>query len=295
MTTDHRTDRPALFAAIGCFVSWGLFPFLFQAAGRVGASSWEVVAWRVIAATPWLIGMVAFTGQTPALVALTRDPRRLGSLVCTGLLIGANWGVYTWAVQNGHTLATSFGYYLNPLLNMVVGAWLFRERLSFIAKVAVGLAAVGVALQAVATGEAPWIALFIASTFCLYGVIRKQLAVEARTGMLVETLVLFAPSAAYAGWTLMHGAGAFGHSGAATGLLLLIGPLSALPLIAFSFAARRLPLNVIGFLHFIQPTILFGVGAIQGEPVTAIRLASFGFIWAGVAVFVAGLVRRGRQ
>jgi chloramphenicol-sensitive protein RarD len=236
--------------------------------------------------------MVAASGQLPALRALLRQPRLVGPLVFTGLLIGANWGVYTWAVQNGQTLATSFGYYLNPLLNMLVGAWLFRERLSLMAWVAIALATIGVGLQGVATGGLPWIALFIGGTFCIYGAIRKQVAVEAQTGLLVETVVLFLPSAAFVGWEIAHGVGAFGHSALATSLMLLIGLLSTLPLIAFSFAARRLPLSVLGFLQFIQPTLLFFVGAVQGEPVTAMRLTSFGFIWLGVAVFVADLVRR---
>ncbi len=290
-----RTDRLALAAAIGCFVSWGIFPFLFQAAGRAGATAWQVVGWRVVAALPCLFLMVVFTGQLAALKALLRQPRLLGPLVFTGLLIGANWGVYTWAVQNGQTLATSFGYYLNPLLNMLVGAWLFRERLSLMAWIAIGLATVGVALQGAATGGLPWIALFIGGTFCIYGAIRKQVAVEAQTGLFVETLVLFLPSAAFVGWELAHGVGAFGHSALATTLMLLIGLLSILPLIAFSFAARRLPLSVLGFLQFIQPTLLFFVGAIQGEPVTAMRLTSVGFIWIGVAVFVVDLVRRRRE
>lgn len=293
--TPPKSDRAALLAAIGCFTSWGLFPFLFQAAGHAGATAWEVVGWRVVAALPWLLGLVALTGQMPAFRALFGQPRVLGLLVVTALLIGGNWGVYTWAVQNGQTLATSFGYYLNPLLNMLVGAIVFRERLGTATRVAIALAAVGVALQAVATGGLPWIALFIAGTFCLYGVIRKQVPVEAQTGILVETLVLFAPSAVFVGWELAHGVGAFGHDGLATGLLLIIGPLSVIPLIAFSFAARRLPLSVIGFLQFIQPTILFGVGALQGEAVTPLRLASFGFIWVGVAIFVAALVRRTNQ
>jgi chloramphenicol-sensitive protein RarD len=294
-TPSPRPDRAALLAAIGCFVSWGLFPLLFQAAGRAGAGAWEVVGWRVLAALPWLFLMVGLSGQLPALRAVARQPRVLGLLTATALLIGGNWGAYTWAVQNGHTLATSFGYYLNPLLNMLVGAWLFRERLGLAARVAIGLAVVGVALQAVATGGLPWIALFIGGTFCAYGVIRKQVAVEAQTGLLVETLVLTLPSAAFVGWELAHGTGAFGHNTTATGLLLLNGLLSVIPLVAFSFAARRLPLSLIGFLQFIQPTILFGVGALQGEPVTALRLASFGFIWVGVAVFVAGLIGAARR
>lgn len=289
-----RPDRNALLAAVTCFTSWGLFPLLFQATGRAGATSAEIVGWRILAAIPFAFALVVATGQLPACRALLRQPRTLGLLAFTGVLIGVNWGVYIWAVQNGQTLATSFGYYLNPLLNMAFGAVLFRERLSLPTRVAIGLAMVGVALQAVAIGGLPWIALVIAGTFAVYGVIRKRIAVEAQTGLLVEVLVLAVPSGAFAAWEIVHGVGAFGHNAAATVLLLVCGLATVIPLTAFSYAARRLPLSVLGFLQFIQPTLLFVVGAVQGEPVTPLRLASFAFIWVGVAVFVTSLVRTAR-
>jgi chloramphenicol-sensitive protein RarD len=290
-----RSDRAALIAAVACFTTWGLFPLLFQATGRAGATAGEIVGWRILAAIPLAAALVAATGQIPACLALLRQPRTLGLLGVSSLLIGVNWGVYIWAVQNGQTLATSLGYYLNPLLNMAFGTLLFRERLGTATRVAIALAVVGVALQAWAIGGVPWIALVIGASFCAYGLIRKTVPVEAQTGLLVETLVLAGPSAAFVAWEAAHGAGAFGHSTAATVLLLVCGLATVVPLAAFSFAARRLPLSVIGFLQFIQPTLLFAVGSAQGEPVTPLRLASFAFIWIGVAVFVAGLMRRARE
>ena len=287
-----HTDRTALIAATGCFTAWGLFPLFFQAAGRAGADAWEVLAWRIVASAPTAGVLVWASGQGPALLALARRPGVLAALGLSGTLIAVNWAVYIWSVQHGQTLATSLGYYLNPLLNVAVGAALFRERLSAPARLALALAVVGVALQAMALGGVPWIPLVLAMSFCAYGVIRKRVAVEAQTGLLVETMLLVAPAAAYLAVEGAHGGAAFGRSTAATLLLLAAGPITVAPLIAFAVAARRLPLTLLGFLQFIQPTILFGLGALAGEPVTPLRLLSFAAIWAGVAVFAGGAWRR---
>lgn len=286
-----KIDRGALAAAVACFVTWGLYPLLFQAVGRAGAGSWEAVAWRIVAGALTAGLFVLSTGQLRAAAAVARNPRTLVALAASGLLIGVNWGIYVWATQNEHTLAASLGYYVNPLLNMAVGAVMFREPLRRSALVAIGLAAVGVAVQALALGEGPWLALSLAVTFCLYGVIRKRVPVEPQTGLFVETLLLVAPAAALLVLLGADGSGAFGSSAEASLLLLSLGPLTVLPLTAFSLAARRMPLSVLGFLQFIQPTILFVLGVSQGEPVTPLRLASFALIWLGVAVFVGGMWR----
>jgi chloramphenicol-sensitive protein RarD len=287
-------DRPALFSALACFTVWGLFPLLFQAVGHAGAGPWELLAWRILASLPTCVALVWVTGQGAAWSALLRDRRAFAALAASAVLIGANWAVFIWAVQNGETLATSLGYYINPLLNVGVGAILFRERVGPVVKIALALAAAGVALQAVAVGGVPWIPLVLAATFCAYGVIRKQVPVEAQTGLLAETVVLCPFAAAFAAWEATQGMGAFGHNLTASVLLLACGPATALPLVAFAAAARRLPLGVLGFLQFIQPTIVFAVGALQGEPVTPLRLAAFACIWAGVAVFVTGAWRERR-
>jgi chloramphenicol-sensitive protein RarD len=276
---------------VACFTLWGLFPLFFQAVGRAGASAWEVVGWRVLAAVPVCAALVWISGQIPACRALLRQPRALGLLATSGLLVGVNWGIFIWAVQHGQVLATSLGYYLNPLLNVAFGAALFGERLRPPALVALALAVIGVALQAWAIQGLPWVTLALALSFSLYGVIRKHVAVEAQTGLLVETLALSIPSAAFVGWEMAHGAAAFGTGFAVTAWLLACGPATVVPLVAFAFAARRLPLSTLGFLQFIQPTMTFAVGAWQGEPVGALRLLSFGFIWAGVAIFIANSFR----
>ncbi|OYX32506.1 MAG: hypothetical protein B7Y99_08500 [Caulobacterales bacterium 32-69-10] len=289
----HRpVDHAALIAGVCSFTLWGLFPLFFQAVGRAGAASGEVVVWRILASLPVCALIVLLAREGGAVRELLRDRRRLAALGLSGAMIGINWGVYVWAVQHGQVLATSLGYYINPLLNMAVGAWLFRERLSLSARAALALAIVGVALQAVAIGGAPWIALILASSFCAYGVIRKQVPVAPQTGLMVETALLAVPCMGFLVWQAGHGGGAFGRDPLATALLLASGPVTVVPLLAFSVAARRLTLTLLGFLQFIQPTIVFFLGTVSGEPLSPLKLASFGFIWLGVAVFVGGAWRR---
>lgn len=195
--------------------------------------------------------------------------------------------MFVWAVDHGHNLDAALGYYINPLMNMAAGALFFRERIGRAGLVAIGLAAIGVALQGVATGRVPLIALFLASTFWIYGMIRKQIDAEAQSGLFVECLLMMGPGIAYATWQWHSGSGVFGQTLFGTLLMMLAGPVTVAPLALFSWTTRRLPLSLIGFLQFISPTMGFVLGAWLGEPLTALRLASFGFIWSSVVVFAA--------
>lgn len=287
-------DRTPLVATLICFGLWGLMPLLFQGIGRAGGTPWEALCWRTVVALPCAIVLVAATRQGGALLALLARPRTLGLLTLSAAVIAVNWGVYIWAVANHHTLAASLGYYINPLFNMAAAALLFRERVGPFGRAAIALAVVGVALQAVALGQPPWTALILAFSFGSYSIVRKVAAVEAQTGFLVECLILAVPAAAYLTWLTLSGDGVFGTSLAATGWLLASGPWTAIPLIAFAYAARRLPLTAISFIQFLTPTMLFAIGALQGEALSALRLISFAFIWAGAAVFAFGAWRRSR-
>ena len=283
-------DRAALTASLVCYTLWGVLPILFMLAERTGAGAFEVVAWRTLWSAPCAAALVVASGQGPALRALS--PRTLGALLVSALLIAVNWSTYVWAVESGRTISASLGYYLNPLLNMAAGAILFKERISLGGRVAIGLAAVGVALQGAALGEFPWVSLVLAISFCGYGLVRKTAAVSAQSGLLVECLILAVPAIAYLSWLTHAGQGHYGHSLAATTILTLAGPATAIPLALFAFAARRMPLTAMGFLQFIAPTLQFIVGVEAGEPLTPLRIASFLFIWLGVAIFAADLWRR---
>jgi len=286
--------RLALAAGISCYFSWGLIPVLFQHIGRLGAGPWEILAHRIAWGLPTAVVLVLLGGQTRAAREVLRQPRTLGWLALSALTIAVNWVVFIWAVNSGRVLETSLGYYILPLLNMAAGALLFRERIDRIGRIAIGFAAAGVALQTLALGHLPVVSLALALSFGAYGVIRKRVAAEAQTGFLFESAFLLLPSVAFIGWMGLHGHSQFGQSLPLSGWLIACGPLTAIPLFWFAWAARRLPLSAMGFLQFIAPTLTFGLGVAQGEPFTALRAASFVLIWAGVAVFAYGVWRASR-
>jgi chloramphenicol-sensitive protein RarD len=203
--------------------------------------------------------------------------------------------VFIWAVNHHRILDTSLGYYINPLVNMALGAILLRERLDRFGYVAVALATAGVGVAAVDLGGLPLISLALAITFSGYGVVRKQVSVDAQTGLLAECLFLAPFAIAGMVWLEVTGQSRFEHSWTAAALLIACGPLTALPLALFSWAARRMTLSALAFVQFLTPTITFFLGVSQGEPFSQARAVSFGLIWAGVAVFLFGAWRRSRM
>ena len=286
--------RVALLAGIGCYLIWGFVPLVFQAIGALGVSSWEILAHRTIWATPTALVFVLMAGQWRQVMSVFSNPRVLGWLTLSAALIATNWSVFIWAVNSGRVLESSLGYYITPLINMAAGALLFRERIDRIGAVAIGLAAIGVAVQTAALGHLPLVSLALAISFGGYGVVRKQVKADAQTGLFVECLLLAGPGLAYALWLSSQGLGHFIASPQTTAWLLASGPITAAPLVLFSWCARRLPLSVMGFMQFIGPTIGIVIGVVQGEAFGPMRAASFIFIWGGAAVFAWGAWRRSR-
>jgi chloramphenicol-sensitive protein RarD len=262
--------------------------------GRLGVSSWEILAHRTVWAVPMALGFVVAARQGSEVRAALKTPRTVAWLALSAALIAFNWSIYIWAVNSGRVLETSLGYYINPMLAMAAGALFFNERIDRLGMVAIALAALGVAVQAVAIGGLPLVSLALAFTFGGYGIVRKRVAASAQTGLLIECLLLMGPGMAYVLWLQATGAGHFGASLPATAWLLACGPVTAVPLVLFSWAARRIPLSFMGFLQFIGPTMVFAIGVTQGEPFTPLRAASFAFIWGGAAVFAFGAWRRSR-
>lgn len=286
--------RPAYGAALACYVIWGMMPLLFMGQAAQGFTSLEILAYRALFAAPFAFGLVWLARQGGQVRAALSQPRTLGWLMLSTVLIAINWGVYVWATTHHATLEASLGYYINPLLNMVVGLWLFRERIDRWGWVAIGLAAVGVLFQALALGRPPWISLILAFSFGAYGVIRKRVPVEAQSGLFVECLILIPFGLAYVGWLTASGAGHALDSGTSLAWALLNGPATVIPLALFAFSARRLPLSTIGFIQFLAPTLQFFIGVLAGEQFTWLRGVSFAFIWGGALVFALAAWRRGR-
>ena len=291
----ETASRAALGAGVLCYLLWGFAPLFFQAMGRLGADAWEILAHRAVwgTLTAWVFVLLARQGLQVA--RILRSPRQLAALALSAVLIGANWGLYVWGVNAGRVLESSLGYYLTPLLNMAAGALIFRERFDGFGLAAIVLAGLGVALQGLALGHFPWVALVLALTFGAYGVVRKQVQADAQTGLFIECLFLAIPGALWMGFLTLSGQGHFDDSPAAAAWLLAAGPITAIPLVLFAWAARRMPLSAMGFLQFIGPTIGFGIGLAQGEPFTLLRAVSFAFIWAGAATYIFSVLRQVRR
>jgi len=287
-------SRLALGAGLGCYLIWGIVPLVFQAMGKLGVSSWEILANRTVWAVPMALVFVLVAKQGREVLALLKTPRTMAWLTFSAALIAANWSIYIWAVNSGRVLETSLGYYINPLLAMAAGALIFNERIDRLGAVAIALAAVGVAVQAVAIGGLPLVSLALAFSFGGYGIVRKRVTASAQAGLLIECLLLVGPGLAYVLWLQRAGLGHLGATLPATAWLLACGPITAVPLVLFSWAARRIPLSTLGFLQFIGPTIAFVIGVVQGESFTPLRAASFVFIWGGAAVFAFAAWRRSR-
>ena len=279
-----RSDaQKGLISGIAAFTIWGLFPIYFVVTASVSAT--EMVAHRVLWSLPFGLLILAVLRQFGALARVLRDARTLGLLALASVALGANWGIYIYSIQIEQIFQSSLGYYINPLLNVLVGVLFFRERLSRLQFAAIALAAVGVAILTVYGGQFPLIALSLAALFCAYGVIRKLVDVPAMVGLMVEVLALALPALAFMVWLAERGEMMFGTSSQLSWLLVAAGPVTLVPLICFVFAARRIRLSTLGILQFIGPTLQFALGLYYGEAFTPAHAWCFGFIWTGVALF----------
>ena len=286
-------EKAAVLAGILCYFFWGFLPLLFRAAAQAGATAWEIVAWRAIWSLVIASGAVLVLRGGPKIAAVLRSPATLGWLAASAGFIGANWMMFVWAVDHGHTLDASLGYYLNPLLSVAAGMLLFGEKIGRAGWIAIVLAAGGVLVQTVAHGHLPLSALGMAASFCIYGIIRKRVNADALTGLFIECVILAVPALAYGVWMQSSGAGHAAQPLAGT-LLALGGPATVAPLVTFAWAARRMPLSTLGFLQFIAPTMQFVIGVSTGEALSPLSLLSFALIWSGVAVYAATAWRKTR-
>ena len=295
MLRSEPSQRTVIGAGVLCYLIWGFVPLAFQAIGQLGVGPWETLAHRTIWAAPTALIFVLLARQWAQVVAVFRQPRVLAWLILSAGLIAANWIVFIWAVNSGRVLESSLGYYITPLINMAAGTLIFRERMDRVGLAAIALAVIGVVIQAVALGHLPVVSLVLAFSFGCYGVVRKQVAADAQTGLFIECLLLAVPSFFFVLYLENQGGGHFLASPATVAWLLASGPITAVPLVLFSWAARRIPLSYMGFLQFIGPTIGFVIGVTQGEAFTQLRAISFIFIWGGAAVFTYGAWRRSRM
>ena len=293
---DAAIDRRGLLAAATAFTIWGAFPAYWHLLKAV--PSMQIMAHRVVWSAVLVVGWLLWRQGWDWWRTIAARPRMLAALALSGAVIAFNWGLYIWAVNAGHVVETSLGYFINPLVTVALGVVVLRERLRRPQWIAVACAAAGVAWLTWSAGSPPWIALGLAGSFALYGLVRKLVPVDAVAGLGVESLFMFLPALAYVLWAEAgHGGGFIGGWSLGTQLLLVFsGVVSAVPLVAFAYGVRRIPLSLVGLLQYIGPTLqlLLGVWFFR-EPFTAVHALGFGAIWLGLAIFAGEGLWRGRR
>ncbi|GAB4519707.1 MAG: EamA family transporter RarD [Parvularculaceae bacterium] len=291
----REATREGFAAALAAFLIWGGMPVLYRYLGHVGPA--EILAHRIAWSLPVMAALIWAFRKGPALSAALESRRDLGILLLSTALISINWFVFVMAMVNGQILSASLGYYINPLMSVLLGAAFLGERFSRAQAAAIGLAALGVLNQIVAVGVFPWIALTLATSFALYGFLRKTTHTDAITGHFVEVAMLIPLAIIFILWLERAGEGHFmtqGDPRTAT-LLLISGPLTVAPLVLFTLGARRLRLSTIGLLQYLAPSIQFALGVAYGEAFTWRHLVTFALIWSGLALYSADMWRRDRR
>ncbi|MGE5562616.1 MAG: EamA family transporter RarD [Bacillota bacterium] len=282
--------RAGFALGLAAYGLWGVLPIYFEALRSVPAV--DIVAHRVLWSLPFLAVLVWLGGGKAKVRAAIMRPKTVGMLFVTALLIGGNWLLYVYAVTSGHILAASFGYYLNPLANVLLGRFVLREKLSRTQWAAVAIAAAGISVLAVGALAQLWMSLTLCLTFALYGLLRKIVPTDALTGLAIETAILFPLAIAWLGWLALASQPVLGTAPRDTGLLLLAGVVSTTPLLLFTAAAKRLPYSTLGMLQFLAPTLQFLIAVLlYDEPVTLAHMVAFPAIWAALVLYVMAMLR----
>jgi len=285
--------RSGIIYAALAFFCWGLFPIYFHALGEVPPL--QILVHRMLWSLAFLLILLLLRRDWKWL-QVVRQPRVFFSFVLSALLLSANWLVYIWSVMNHHVIEASLGYFINPLVNIVLGYLILKERMRPLQWAAIGVAALGVAWLTWQAGTVPWIALFLALSFGGYGLLRKTAALGPLEGLSFETIVLFPLAAGYVIWLTVHGQNVFINTASDTTrwLLIMAGPLTAIPLLLFATGARKIPLSILGLLQYLSPTLQFLLGVwLFKEAFSADRLVGFVLIWRALALFAGeGLLRR---
>jgi chloramphenicol-sensitive protein RarD len=288
LMTPHKLG---LFFALSAFIMWGLAPIYFKQIISIDAK--EILAQRILWSVLFLLGITLASKQASKVIKVFRQPRLLLMLMMSTALLGLNWGVFIWSVNNNHMLDASLGYYINPLINVVLGYLFLKERLRRRQGIAVCLALSGVIIQLIAFGSIPIIALFLACSFALYGLIHKKSHVESLPGLMVEASLLLPAALAY--WYLMPASetsNLINNSLSVNSLLIGLGIVTTLPLLSFTAAAKRLQYTTLGFIQYIGPSLMFLLAVrYYDEEIMLKDIITFGCIWAGLILFTWDSIR----
>ncbi|MFC0007827.1 EamA family transporter RarD [Micromonospora siamensis] len=279
----------------GAYLLWGFFPIYFKLLRPTGPV--EILAHRVVWSLAFVALLLAAARNVGFLRALARRPRALAGIAAAAVLIAVNWGTYIYGVNSDRVVETALGYFINPLVVVLLGVFVLRERLRAAQWAALGVGTAAVVVLTVDYGRLPYLALTLAFSFGGYGLVKKRLGLPAAEGLFVESAVLALPALAYLGWLGWRGDATFGHLSAGhTALLVGAGAATAIPLLLFAGAANRLPLTNLGMLQYLAPVLQLGIGVlIFHEPMPPARLAGFALVWLALVVFTVDAVRQGRR
>ncbi|MDO6839361.1 EamA family transporter RarD [Paraglaciecola chathamensis] len=281
---NDKAVKSGVLFAIAAYTMWGIAPMYFKLIGQVPAM--EILMHRIIWSVLVLVLLVAVTGKINKVKQAILNPKVMQILLISGLLLAANWFIFIWAINNNHLLDASLGYYINPLLNVFLGRLFLGERLRRMQKVAVGLALSGVAYFIVSYGQLPWVALALAGTFGIYGLLRKQVAVDSLPGLLIESVFLLPPAVVYWIWFAGEYSNMLTNDLPLNITLICAGIVTTAPLLCFTAAAKRIMFSTLGFFQYIGPSLMFVLAAaVYGEPLDNSKLVMFAFVWLALGLF----------
>ena len=296
LTGDERArSRYGLVCGFGAYLLWGVLPLYWPLLEP--ASPLEILAARILWSLVFVAILLTATRNWGGVRAVVADRRSVRLLTAAAVVVTANWGTYIWAVNNGHVIESSLGYFINPLLTILLGVFVLHERLRRTQWVAVGIATLAIVTLSVDYGRLPWIALVLACSFAVYGLCKKQAGVGAVESLAVETGVMVVPAMITLAVLGAQGSLAFGRHGVGNAALLVgAGVITAVPLLLFASAARRLPLSTVGLLQYLAPVLQFIVGfGVDHEDMPAARWIGFGLVWLALALLTADAVRHSRE
>lgn len=280
----HTEERAGAAYAALAYGLWGVMPLYWRFLD--GVPAFEITVHRVLWSALFVALITLARGHLPRVLEAMRNPRTLGTLALTGMLITGNWLLYIYCVETDQLVEASLGYYLTPLVSFALGFFFFAERLSVIRKLCIALASVALVLQVATLGHIPWIAPALAVSFGLYGYLRKKAPVAALDGLLVETALIFPVALGFVLWWASQAIGSFPSESAPTNILLILaGPVTAIPLSLFAAGARRIRMTTLGFLQYLAPSITLLMAVFGfGEPFTSVDFISFGCVWAALVI-----------
>lgn len=290
----NQVRRGYIFGFLA-YVAWGFFPLYWKLLKPAGAL--EILAHRIVWSAVFVTLLLVAMRNWRFLAVLARRPRTLAGIALAATVIAINWGMYIYGVNSSHVVETSLGYFINPLVTVLLGVVVLRERLRAAQWTAIGIGAGAVVVLTVDYGRPPWIALILAASFGLYGLVKKSLALPAAEGLFVESLALILPALVYLGWLVARDRSTFGHvSTLQTTMMVLAGAVTAIPLLLFAGAANRIPLTGLGLLQYLTPTLQLGCGVlIYHEPMPPAQLAGFALVWLALVVFTWDGIRSARR